>query len=170
MLFDTFCFKNLLLTYGKVHIEKMIFFSIFLDPPIFAMYFLPSAARSLKRTKKHRWIEKRFLGPLGPFWGWRGSKFRFQICVTKQQVLPRVVCLCGAVGVCGECCRVGHVVINFTPEGIFDQKGSKIVVFRPNSSFPIKNDNLKEKWNPDAPNAGKKRWFEISGPAGHPVE
>ena len=38
--------------------------------------------------------------------------------------VERVTCtfatarLCGAVGVCGECHRVGHVVIKFTPEGI----------------------------------------------------
>ena len=54
-----------------------------------------------------------------------GSKFRFGICVTKQQVVPRVVCLCGAVGVSQECHRVGHVVINFTTEGIFDQKEAR---------------------------------------------
>ena len=37
----------------------------------------------------------------------------------KQQVLPRVVCLSGAVGVCEESHRVGHVVIKLTPEGFF---------------------------------------------------
>ena len=35
------------------------------------------------------------------------------------------VCLCGAVGVCGECHRVGHVVIKFPPEGILDQINGK---------------------------------------------
>ena len=35
-------------------------------------------------------------------------------------VLPRVVYLCVAVGVRGECHGVGRVVITFTPEGIFD--------------------------------------------------
>ena len=37
-------------------------------------------------------------------------------------VFPGVVCLGGAVGVCGECHRVNHFVIKFAPEGIFDQK------------------------------------------------
>ena len=55
--------------------------------------FLPSAARSLKRTKKHRWIDIRFLGTPWPILRLRG--------VTKQKVLPCVVCLCGAVGVTG---------------------------------------------------------------------
>ena len=67
MLFDTFCFKNLLPTSGKVHFAKMSFVVEILGPLIFALCVLPSAARSLKRTKKHRGIEIRFLGPLGPF-------------------------------------------------------------------------------------------------------
>ena len=72
MLLDTSCFKNLLLTKGKVHIGKRcIFFEISIHL-IFAPCFLPSAARSLKRTKKHRGIEIRFLGLLGPFLRLRG--------------------------------------------------------------------------------------------------
>ena len=51
----------------------------------------------------------------------------------NSRVLPRVVCLCGAVGVCGECHRVGHVVMKFTPEDTFDQKGLEICCFRASS-------------------------------------
>ena len=32
-------------------------------------------------------------------------------CVAKQQGFPRAVCVCGAVGLCGECHGVGHVVL-----------------------------------------------------------
>ena len=80
------------------------------------LHFLPSAARSLKRTKKtqedRNWV---FWDPLAHFEVEGGGRnFRFGMCVTKQQVFfPRVVCLCGCrVGVCGECHRVGHVVVN----------------------------------------------------------
>ena len=68
MLFDTSCFKNLLITSGEVHIAKMDIYRIF-GPLIFALCFPPSAARSLKRMKKHRETEIRFLGPVGPYGG-----------------------------------------------------------------------------------------------------
>ena len=45
--------------------QKFMFFEI-LGSVIFASCFLPSAAKSLRRTKKLRGIEIRFLGPLGP--------------------------------------------------------------------------------------------------------
>ena len=68
MLFDPSCFKNLLITSGEVHIAKMHIYRFF-GPLIFALRFLSSAARSLKRMKKHRETEIRFLGPLGPYGG-----------------------------------------------------------------------------------------------------
>ena len=79
---------------------------------MFSLCFLPSAARSLKRTKNTGDRNLVIWDPLAHFEveGW--SKFLFGKCVTKQQVVPRVVCLCGAVGVCGEYHLVGHVVIS----------------------------------------------------------
>ena len=56
-------------------------------------------------------------------------------------------------------------MIRFTPEGIFDQKGFKFVVFQPNFDPPI-FDNLKDKRNLDARNAGKNREVDISGAQG----
>ena len=67
MLFDTSCFENLLLTERKSAHRKNAYVFEMLGPLVFALCFLPSAARSLKRTKKHRDREIRFLGPLGPF-------------------------------------------------------------------------------------------------------
>ena len=96
MLFETFCFRNLLLTKGKVHIAKMLFISKFQSPSF-------SAARSLKRMKNKGGSKLGFGDPLVHFEVEGRSKFLFGMCVTKQQVLPRVVCLCGTVGVCGEC-------------------------------------------------------------------
>ena len=81
MLFNTSCFKNLPLTSGKVHIANMHFFWV-------------------KRTKKHREIEIRFLDPVAHFEEGRNFCSRY---VSQNSRFPRVVCLCGAVGECGEC-------------------------------------------------------------------
>ena len=59
-------FLNPLLTKGKVHIATMHFFEI-LGYFIFAVCFLPSAARSLKRTKNTGGSKLGFRDPLGPF-------------------------------------------------------------------------------------------------------
>ena len=96
----------------------------------------------------------------------REVKFRFGICVTKQQVLPRVVCLCGAVGVCGECHRVSHVVINSS----FSMKEKLEIccftlISKPLS--PFYTTTSWKKWNPDARNAGKEG-VENSGAQGWP--
>ena len=112
MLFTCILFQEFASHQGKMHIEKMHISGNF-GHPHFSLCFLPPAARSLKRTKKHREIEMRFLGPLVDFDVEERTKFWFRICITKQQVFPRVV------GVCGECHRVGHVVINITPERHF---------------------------------------------------
>ena len=66
-LFDTSCFKNLLLTKGKVHIAKMHIFVKNFDPPHFCTVFSTICGTLVEETKKHRRIEIRFLGPLGPF-------------------------------------------------------------------------------------------------------
>ena len=52
----------------------------------------------------------RFLGPLGPFRGSGGPKFVVRDASLNSRVLPRVVCLCGTVGVCGECHGVSNDV------------------------------------------------------------
>ena len=50
----------------SVHRKNASFFEFF-GSLIFALCFVPSAARTLRRTKKDRGIEIRFLGILGPF-------------------------------------------------------------------------------------------------------
>ena len=66
MLFDTSCFREFASHLKKNALHKNVFFEISI-PLIYALCFLQSAARSLKRTKKHRGIEIRFLGPLAHF-------------------------------------------------------------------------------------------------------
>ena len=44
------------------------------------------------------------------------------------------------------------------------KRSSKFVVFHPNLEPPILYDNLLEKWNPDAWNAGKKSRSKFQGP------
>ena len=67
-----------------------------------------------------------FWDPLAHFEVEGGRKLGSGCVSQNSRFLQRVVCLCGAVGVCGACHRVGHRVghdvIIFTPEGIFDQK------------------------------------------------
>ena len=60
MLFCNILIQKFAFHLRKVHIAKMHFFEI-LGLPHFSLCSLPSAAGSLKRTKKHRVIEIRFL-------------------------------------------------------------------------------------------------------------
>ena len=91
-------------------------------PPIpyrkctFSLFVAPFNA-SLKMGPGARF--QGFWDPLAHFDVQEARNFWFGWSVTEQQVLPRVVCLCGAVGVCGECHRVGHVEISFHHRGHF---------------------------------------------------
>ena len=95
--FSTSCFKNLLLV---LHRKNASFFETFAPLLTCSLCFLPSAAQSLKKTQKHRWIEIRFLGPLGPFLRFREPEILVRH-VSPNSRFYHVVCLCGAVGVCG---------------------------------------------------------------------
>ena len=64
MLFDTYCFNNLLFTSGEEHIEKMQFVRN-VGPLIFEL-FSTIFGTVVEENEKHRVIEIRFLGPLGP--------------------------------------------------------------------------------------------------------
>ena len=102
MLFDTSCFKNLLLTWGKVHIDKMKIFSKFRSPSFLHSVFHHLRHGRWREWRKHRWIEIRFLGPLGPFWDWGGRNFGSGH-VSQYSRFYHVLSASGAVGVCGEC-------------------------------------------------------------------
>ena len=74
MLFNTSCFKNLLLTEGKEHIAQMhISFEIL--APLFFTVFSTICGTVVWRERKNTGIEIGFSGPLGRFWGWWVSKF-----------------------------------------------------------------------------------------------
>ena len=89
------------------HEEKCTSQNVFskLRSPSFVHYVLYHLRQRVKKTQG---IEIRFLGFVGPFWGWGRVEISVRDMCHKQQVLPRVVCLCGAVGVCGKCHRVGR--------------------------------------------------------------
>ena len=71
----------------------------------------------------------------------------------------------GVVGVCGECLRVSHVVIDFTPEGILIRRGSKFVVFHTKFDPPIFTTILG-KMKSENPEHREKKKLEISGAQG----
>ena len=66
MLFNTSCFKNLLLTEGKVHIAQMHISFEILAPSFYSVFYHLRHGR-LKRTKKHRGSKSGFWDPLADF-------------------------------------------------------------------------------------------------------
>ena len=58
MLFDTFCFNNLLLTQGKVHIAKIYFFRNLV--PHFCIVFSTICGTAVEENEKHMRIEIMF--------------------------------------------------------------------------------------------------------------
>ena len=97
----------------------------------------------------------------------------FTLCRQRKPHLC-VGCLCGAVGVCGECHRVSHVERKLTPDGIVDQKVLKILLFFTlisSSSPSLLYDNLKEHEIRMPGTQGKMEVRNFGGPglAGHPV-
>ena len=87
---------------GKVHIAKMHMFSKFRAPSLLHCVFY-HLRHGLHKNNEPRDSFPRFLRLLGPLWGWGRSKFLVRDASQTSMVLPRIVCLCGAVRVCGEC-------------------------------------------------------------------
>ena len=97
MLFNTSCFKNVFLTQGKVHFAKMFFFFFRnFEPPHFCTVFYHlrhGRQKKMSQGARNQGFWDRF----------RELEFFVQDASQNITVLPRVVCLCGAVGLCGEC-------------------------------------------------------------------
>ena len=84
MLFETWFYKNVLLTQGKVHFAKMRMFFRNFCPLILALCFLPSSARSLKRTKNTAGSKLGYWDPLAHF-EVQVPEILGAACVTRQQ-------------------------------------------------------------------------------------
>ena len=84
MLFDTSCFKNLLLTPGEVHLATMrfFFFRKFAHPH-FCTVFSTICGTVVEENEETQGDRNLFFGTPWPILRLRGSKFRFGICVTK---------------------------------------------------------------------------------------
>ena len=100
MLFNTHLYKHVALVQGKLHIAKKHFFRNFGLPHFYTV--LPSAARS---SKKIMCQGARFQGfwTSWPILSFKEPKNFVRDASQNNRVLLRVVCLCGAVGVCREC-------------------------------------------------------------------
>ena len=98
----------------KMHIANMLFFFRNLGVLHFCTVFYHlrhGCCRERKNTGRSKlgfWDSLAHFEVEGPEISVR------DMCHKNSRLLPRVVCLCGAVGVYGECHRVGHVVIFFS--------------------------------------------------------
>ena len=63
----------------------------------------PTISTVIKKSNEPRRSFPMFLGLLGAFCGWGRSKFLVRDVSQNSRNFPRVVCVCGAIGVCGEC-------------------------------------------------------------------
>ena len=86
----------------KCTFHKSIFFEIS-SSLIIALFFLPSAAQSSKIIMSHGARFQGFWDFLAHFEVEECRNFLVRNASQNSMLLPRVVCLCGSVGVCGEC-------------------------------------------------------------------
>ena len=83
--------------------------------PHFPVCFLTICGTVVEENEKTQEGSKLgFWEPLADFEVEGGRNFGSGYVSQNSRVSPRVVSLCGAVGVHGECHRVGHVVVVFS--------------------------------------------------------
>ena len=126
---------------------------------IVALCFLPSAARSLKRTKN----TGGFWDPLAHF-EVEGVRHFGSGSVSKNSRFYHVLSVSVVPSVsCGECHRVGHVVICFQSRA-FLIKSSKFVVFHPNFELFHFIQELFGKMKSGCPERREKEGSKFQGP------
>ena len=91
---------------------------------MFALCFPPSAGTPQTKNGLRGQLSS-FFGFSWPILRFRGPKFLFRDVSQNSRVLPRVFCLCGAVGVCGECHGVKWRVNDVFVRCVFERHTSK---------------------------------------------
>ena len=91
----------------------MHYFSKIWAPP-FCTVFSTICGTFVEENEKTQGDRNSFFGTPWPIWRWRDVEISVRdMCHKNSRFYHVLSVICGAVGVCRECHRVGHVVISF---------------------------------------------------------